>query len=146
MTAAQQPEPGARVGGKYKLVRRLASGGMGEVWVARNQATGADVAIKLCGRRAANEDVRLRFRHEARLGATLSHRSIVRTFDLVEGADGTLLLVMELLRGETLERYLKAHGPLPPASAIAIALPVLSALAHAHDFGVVHRDVTPANV
>jgi serine/threonine protein kinase len=119
---------------------------MGEVWVARNEATGADVAVKLCRGNAASEESALRFRHEARLGAMLSHRSVVRIFDLVEESDGTLLLVMEFLRGETLERYLKAHGPLPTKEAIAIALPVLSALAHAHDFGVVHRDVTPSNI
>jgi serine/threonine-protein kinase len=119
---------------------------MGEVWIARNQSTGADVAVKMRGANVVTEEAALRFRHEARLGAMLSHRSIVRIFDLVEEADGTLLLVMELLRGETLERYLKAHGPLQTKEAIAIALPVLSALAHAHDLGVVHRDVTPANI
>jgi serine/threonine protein kinase len=119
---------------------------MGEVWVARNQATGADVAVKLCRGGVATDEATLRFQHEARIGATLSHRSIVRIFDLVEASDGSLLLVMELLRGETLECYLNAHGPLPTKEAVAIALPILSALAHAHDFGVVHRDVTPANI
>jgi serine/threonine protein kinase len=119
---------------------------MGEVWVARNEATGADVAVKLCRANVVSEESALRFRQEARLGAMLSHRSVVRIFDLVEEPDGTLLLVMELLRGETLERYLKAHAPLSTREAIAIALPVLSALAHAHDLGVVHRDVTPSNI
>ena len=135
-----------RVGGKYRLGKRLAVGGMGEVWVARNQATGADVAVKLCSGEAANEEAALRFRQEARLGAMLSHRSIVRIFDLVEEADGTLLLVMELLRGQTLDRHLKTRGPLPSNEAIAIVLPVLSALAHAHELGIVHRDVSPANI
>jgi serine/threonine protein kinase len=119
---------------------------MGEVWVARNEATGAVVAVKLCLGNAASEESALRFRHEARLGAMLAHRSVVRIFDLVEEPDGTLLLVMELLRGETLERYLKARAPLPTKEAIAIALPVLSALAHAHDLGIAHRDVTPSNI
>jgi eukaryotic-like serine/threonine-protein kinase len=135
-----------RVGGKYRLGKRLAVGGMGEVWVARNQATGADIALKLCGGDAANEEAALRFRQEARLGAMLSHRSIVRIFDLVEETDGTLLLVMELLRGQTLDRHLRTRGPLPSKEAIAIMLPVLSALAHAHDRGIVHRDVSPANI
>jgi eukaryotic-like serine/threonine-protein kinase len=145
MSLAREIEPGAHIG-KYRLARRLAVGGMGEVWVARNRATAADVAVKLCRGDMASEEAALRFRHEARLGAMLSHRSIVRTFDLVEESDGTLLLVMELLRGETLERYLEGHGPLPTKEAIAIALPVLSALAHAHACGVVHRDVTPSNI
>jgi serine/threonine-protein kinase len=146
MASAPRSEPPANAFGKYKLVRRLAVGGMGEVWIAQNQATRADVAVKLCHGRVATDEAVARFRHEARIGAMLSHRSIVRIFDLVEGSDGSLLLVMELLRGETLERYLKAHGPLPTKDAIAIALRVLSALAHAHDCGVVHRDVTPANI
>ena len=146
MSYARGLEPGARVGGKYRLVKRLAAGGMGEVWVAQNRATGADVAVKVCGEGLADEEALARFRHEARLGAMLSHRSIVRVFDLVEEPGGALLLVMERLRGETLERYLKAHGPLSTKEAVAVALPILSALAHAHDVGVVHRDVTPANI
>jgi serine/threonine protein kinase len=119
---------------------------MGEVWAARNRTTGAEVAVKMGRVAAAREDSALRFRHEARLAAMLSHRSIVRVFDLVEEDDGTLVLVMELLRGETLERYLRRRGPSPIAEAIAIVLPILSALAHAHETGIVHRDVTPANV
>jgi serine/threonine protein kinase len=139
-------EPGALVGGKYRLVRRIGAGGMGEVWIAKNRATGADVAVKMGLGAAAREDSALRFRLEARLGAMLAHRSIVRIFDLVEEDEGTLVLVMELLRGETLERYLQRRGALPTTEAIAIAMPVLSALAHAHETGIVHRDVTPANV
>src|SRR5277367_601875 len=120
------PGPGAVVGGKYRLVRRIGSGGMGEVWVAKNRTTGADVAVKMGLGAAAREDSALRFRLEAQLGAMLAHRSIVRIFDLVEEDDGTLVLVMELLRGETLERYLQRRGSLPTAEAIAIAIPVLS--------------------
>ena len=146
MSYAHALEPGVRVGGKYRLVKRLGVGGMGEVWVAQNRATGADVAVKVCGEGLADEEALARFRHEARLGAMLSHRSIVRVFDLVEEPGGALLLVMERLRGDTLERYLKEHGPLSTKEAIAVALPILSALAHAHDVGVVHRDVTPANI
>ena len=95
--------------------------------------TGAEVAVKMGLGAAAREDSALRFRHEARLGAMLAHRSIVRIFDLVEEDDGTLVLVMELLRGETLERYLRAAVRSRRAEAIAIAVPILSALAHAHD-------------
>src|ERR1017187_3645874 len=105
MAVTQSPKPGMRIGRKYRLERRLAGGGMGEVWVARNEATGADVAVKLCRDGAASEDARLRFRQEARLAAMLSHRHIVRIFDLVEDADGALVLVMELLRGQALDGY-----------------------------------------
>ena len=139
-------EPGLTVGGKYLLVRRIGVGGMGEVWLARNRTTGAEVAVKMARGVAISEDSALRFRHEARLGAMLAHRSVVRIFDLVEEADGTLLLVMELLRGETLERCMQRRGPLPTREAVAIAVPLLGALAHAHATGIVHRDVTPANI
>ena len=146
MTRASALHPGAIVGAKYSLLRRLGVGGMGEVWAARNRTTDAEVAVKMGLGAAAREDSAVRFRHEARLGAMLAHRSIVRIFDLVEEDDGTLVLVMELLRGETLERYLVRRGPLPTPEAIAIVVPILSALAHAHATGIVHRDVTPANV
>jgi len=148
MTAspARPFEPGARVGGKYGLVRFLASGGMGDVWLAKNLATGGHVAVKRCRTDVPGDEASERFRHEARLGAMLSHRGIVRVFDLVEEPQGPPLLVMELLRGESLERRLAARGRLTEREAVAIAVAVLAALAHAHDHGILHRDVTPANV
>jgi serine/threonine-protein kinase len=143
-------EPHNRVAGKFRLGRRLAVGGMGEVWVARNEATGADVALKMLRRGDADRERELqieeRFRHEARLSAMLSHRSIVKIFDLIQEPDGTLVLVMELLRGETLQAYLEKTGPRPSREAVAIVSPILSALAHAHERGIVHRDVSPANI
>ena len=138
-------EPGARVGGKYRLGRRIAVGGMGEVWRARNETTGAEVAVKV-SRRSHGDDLDVRFRTEAKLGSMVAHRNIVRIFDLVEDADGSLVLVMELLRGESLAQHLKKRGRLDAKEAIAIAVPILSGLGHAHAEGIVHRDVTPANV
>ena len=117
---------------------------MADVWIARNEATGADVAAKLCSN--DRHDTQERIRHEARIGATLAHRNIVRIYDLVEEPDGTIALLMELLRGETFGQYLKARGPLAPDEALAVLLPILSALDHAHALGVVHRDVTPENI
>jgi serine/threonine-protein kinase len=153
MVAAAQGgrlEPHNRVAGKFRLGRRLAVGGMGEVWVARNESTGADVALKMLRKGDADRERELqieeRFRHEARLSAMLSHRSIVKVFDLIQEPNGTLVLVMELLRGETLQAYLEKEGPRPAREAVAIVTPVLSALAHAHGRGIVHRDVSPANI
>ncbi|MGD0527471.1 MAG: protein kinase [Polyangiaceae bacterium] len=143
--ASRRLAAGARVGGKYLLARRIAVGGMGDVWRARNEATGAEVAVKV-SRRSHADDLGVRFRTEAKLGAMVSHRNIVRIFDLVEDADGSLVLVMELLRGESLAQYLKTRGRLDTKEALAIALPILSGLGHAHAEGIVHRDVTPANV
>jgi eukaryotic-like serine/threonine-protein kinase len=143
-------EPQNRIADKFRLKRRIATGGMGEVWVARNEATQADVALKVLRRgdadRAEELQIEARFRHEARLSAMLSHRSIVKVFDLIEAPGGTLVLVMELLRGETLQRYLEKRGPRSAAEAVAIISPILSALGHAHERGIVHRDVTPSNI
>ncbi|HEX3771032.1 MAG TPA: serine/threonine-protein kinase [Polyangiaceae bacterium] len=154
MPAPPSPEAGAldpgSSAGKYRLVRRLGAGGMGEVWLAENRDTGGAVALKRIraahGSESPDAEAGDRFRREARLAAKLGHRGIVRVFDLVDEPDGTLLLVMELLRGETLERHLARRGPLPPREAIAVVAAVLAALAHAHGAGIVHRDVTPANV
>jgi serine/threonine protein kinase len=147
-TPAPALEPNARVAGKLRLRRRLATGGMGEVWIARNESTGADVAVKVLRRGVGlteETETAERFRNEARLSAMLSHRGIVKVFDLVEEPWGTLL-VMELLRGETLQGTLRRMGPLAARDAVAVLSPILGALAHAHERGVVHRDVTPANI
>lgn len=147
-TPTRQFKPGDRLAGKYSLTRRIAVGGMGEIWVARNEMTAAEVAVKVL--RADIErkaDVEGRFRHEAQVGATLSHRNVVKVFDLAAEPDGTLVLVMELLRGETLRRALKVRtSPMSATEATAIIVPVLSALQHAHDVGIVHRDLKPANI
>ena len=143
-------EPRTCIAGKYLLRRRIAIGGFGEVWVARNEATHADVAIKALRRgdaaKAAGLQIEERFRHEARLSAMLSHRSIVKVYDMIEEPDGTLVLVMELLRGESVRRYIKKHGPRGAKEAVAIISPVLGALGHAHERGIVHRDVNPSNI
>jgi eukaryotic-like serine/threonine-protein kinase len=145
---APRLEPNARIAGKLRLIERLATGGMGEVWRARNESTGADVAVKVLrgGVSADEAQAAKRFRNEARLSATLSHRSIVKVFDLVEDPSWGTLLVMELLRGETLQAHVLRKGPRPAREAVAILTPILGALAHAHERGIVHRDITPANI
>jgi eukaryotic-like serine/threonine-protein kinase len=120
---------------------------MGAVWVATNELVDANVALKVLHRdRNGADDAAKRFRHEARLGSKLRHRSITRVFDLVEETDGSLVLVMELLHGRTLEARLREPRPLSPEEAVAIAVPILSALDHAHEQGVLHRDVKPSNI
>ena len=159
--AAKKLHPGLRLGGKYLLVRRIATGGMGEIWVAKNRMTNAEVALKVLLpedevraakrdeselQRSQRREAEPRFRHEAKLGAMLSHRNIVKIYDFLEEDDGSLALVMELLRGETLLAYMKAKKTLDAVEALAIVLPLLSALEHAHECGVVHRDLKPANI
>jgi eukaryotic-like serine/threonine-protein kinase len=140
---------GARIAGRYTLVRPLGSGGMGAVWAARNDVTDAEVALKFLLRPGErNEEVRERFRREAYATARLSHRAIVRIYDLLDlspEGDG-VALVMELLHGRTLAAHLCHCRKLPVEETTAIALPVLSGLAHAHAAGIVHRDLKPENI
>jgi serine/threonine-protein kinase len=120
---------------------------MGDVWLARNAKTEALVALKLLHPRDDEKlEIEERFRREARLAGVLGHRSIVRIFDFLEEPDGTLVLVMELLRGETLEHCLTRRGPMSAREAMAMMSAVLSALEHGHQHHVVHRDVKPANI
>jgi serine/threonine-protein kinase len=140
------------VAGKYRLVRPLGVGGMGVVWEAKNEATGAEVALKVLRHDVGGGKATFaRFRREARVTAQLAHRGIVRVYDLLEfeaagGRGACLAMVMELLRGRTLEDFMTERGAVPPHEAAAIVLPVLAALGHAHAHGVVHRDIKPANV
>ncbi|MBN9166097.1 MAG: serine/threonine protein kinase [Myxococcales bacterium] len=146
MLARSEIPPDTLLGGKIRLIKRIGRGGMGDVWVARNEATQAEVAVKTLHRFERSPVHDERFRREARLSATISHRNVVRVFDLVDEADGTLGLVMELLRGSTLEDAMRERGALSALQAVAVAVPVLSAMHHVHQKGIVHRDVKPANV
>jgi len=146
MASPSEIPPDALLGGKLRLIHRIGRGGMGDVWVARNESTQAEVAVKTLQRSERTPTHDERFRREARLAATISHRNVVRIFDLVDDADGTLGLVMELLRGGTLEACMRERGPLSTLHAIAVAVPILSALHHVHQKGIVHRDVKPANM
>jgi serine/threonine-protein kinase len=139
--------PGRVIAGKYTLVRSLGVGGMGAVWAACNEATGAEVAVKvLLPRPDDGAEVLARFRREAYATAQLSHRGIVRIYDLVEHEGDSLALVMERLRGKSLATRLAQSGPVAVEDAVALTLDVLSALAHAHGAGIVHRDLKPENI
>ncbi|HEY2514452.1 MAG TPA: serine/threonine-protein kinase [Polyangiaceae bacterium] len=140
---------GERLADKYLLVRPLGLGGMGEVWLAKNEATGAEVALKvLLPERLAAHDALERFRREAHATAQLSHRAIVRAFDLIDldPAKGKLLLVLERLHGHTLADRLEHVGRLTIPETLDVVLPILSGLEHAHRAGVVHRDLKPENI
>jgi tRNA A-37 threonylcarbamoyl transferase component Bud32 len=132
--------------GRYRAVRLVARGGMAEVWEGFDDVLARPVAIKvLHPHLAADEAFVERFRREAIAAARLAHPSIVATFDT--GTDGDVtFIVMELIRGKTLRDAIKEAGTLPPAVAVPIAAEVAEALEHAHQAGLVHRDVKPANI
>jgi tRNA A-37 threonylcarbamoyl transferase component Bud32 len=138
--------PDRILGGRYRLRRELARGGMAAVWEAEDKVLTRRVAIKVLHPHLAGDDgFRTRFRREAVAAARLAHPHIVTTYDTGRDAD-VAYIVMELVDGTTLARLLKAQGPLPMAQAVDVAVQVADALACAHSHGVVHRDVKPANI
>jgi eukaryotic-like serine/threonine-protein kinase len=138
--------PDRILGGRYRLQRELARGGMAAVWEAEDKVLTRRVAIKVLHPHLAGDDAfRTRFRREAVSAAKLAHPHIVTTYDT--GRDGDFAyIVMELVEGTTVARVLKSQGPLPVAQAVEVAVQVADALACAHAHGVVHRDVKPANI
>jgi eukaryotic-like serine/threonine-protein kinase len=137
------------LGGRYKLLSELGSGGMAVVWRARDEVLGRPVAVKLLAARyAEDEQSRARIRDEARAAATLSHPNIAQVYDYGEAthSDPPLpYVVMELINGPTLQQRV-ASGPLPPRTVFRICGEVAAALAAAHADGMVHRDIKMANI
>jgi eukaryotic-like serine/threonine-protein kinase len=140
------PCNGMRIAGKYRLERPLASGGMGTVWVARDEHLDRPVAIKLMAPElAASDTLRARFEREAKAAAGLSSNHVVRVYE--HGVDdGLPFMAMELLDGEDFGSRLKREGRIDVAAAAAIATQVAKALRKAHEAGLVHRDLKPRNV
>jgi len=131
---------------RYVLERRLASGGMGEVWLARDVVLGRDVAVKVLAVGSGGDpDAVERFRREARTMAALEHPNIVTIFD--SGTHhGSAFIVMELLSGPTLAQLVAERGRLPELEAIGLGAQIAAGLAAAHRAGVVHRDIKPSNL
>ncbi|MEW2355900.1 serine/threonine-protein kinase [Spirillospora sp. NPDC029432] len=136
--------------GRYRLLERLGSGGMGTVWAATDETLRREVAVKEIvfpeelsaeQRRVAVE----RAQREARAAALIDHPSVITVHDVVV-EDDRPWLVMELVRGVSLEQLVRRHGPRPPAMAARVGLQVLDALQAVHAKGIVHRDVKPSNV
>ncbi|WP_206314733.1 protein kinase domain-containing protein [Streptomyces coryli] len=142
---------GRRLNGRYELLELLGSGGMGEVWRARDHELGREVAVKVLLPERADADpgeraeLLARFRREARAAAGLDSPYIVAVHD--HGMDGgSPYLVMALVDGRTLQQVLRERGRVPAGEALGWAADVCRALVAAHAAGVVHRDIKPANV
>ena len=136
--------PGARVG-PYEIVAPLGSGGMGEVYRARDTRLGREVALKIVtGATKLDAEWIQRFEQEAKLAGSLSHPNLVVVHD-VGTEDGSPFLVTELLQGESLRERLR-RGRLPLRTALEIATQIAEGLAAAHVRGIVHRDIKPENI
>jgi beta-lactam-binding protein with PASTA domain/predicted Ser/Thr protein kinase len=132
--------------GRYRILRKLGSGGMANVYLAEDQELGRRVAIKILNDRHANDDQFVeRFRREAKNAAGLSHPNIVSIYDRGE-AEGTYYIAMEFLDGRSLKELIVSRGPAPINVAIDYARQILAAVRFAHRNGIVHRDIKPHNV
>lgn len=138
--------PGAMIAARYRLVSRVAQGGMAEVWEAVDEVLTRPVAVKiLLPHLAADKAFVTRFRREAIAAARLSDPHIVSIYDTCSEGE-VEAIVMELVQGTTLRRFIDEHGPVHPRRAIDIAVQIAGALDHAHSNGLIHRDVKPGNI
>jgi serine/threonine-protein kinase len=145
--SAQAFAPGQVLRGTYRLIERMAAGGMGEVYAAEHERLPARVAVKVLHRelRGMREAV-ARFGREALIMAGLHHPHIAQVFDFDVTEEGTPYLVMELLEGTSLQQFVDRRQPMAPAKVATIVRQIASALGAAHARGVVHRDLKPENV
>ena len=135
---------------RYRLIRPIGTGGMGRVWLARDEILHREVAIKevippqgLTD--AEREELHQRTLREARAAARLNHPNVVQIYDVIN-AEHRPWIVMEYLKARSLFQLVRTGGPLSPERTAEIGLAVLAALTAAHAAGVLHRDVKPSNV
>lgn len=138
--------PGQRLASRFTIVRSLGHGGMGAVYLARDEQLGEQVALKLMGGMLAlDPSAADRLRREASAARRISHVNVVRLHDIGD-ADGLVFLSMEYVPGHSLRELLARHGVLPTAQLRSFAQQICDGLQAAHDVGVIHRDLKPANL
>jgi eukaryotic-like serine/threonine-protein kinase len=137
---------GKRLNDRYKIISLIGGGGMANVYLARDMILERDVAVKVLRFDFANDEQFIkRFRREAQAATSLNHENIVSIYDVGEDED-VYYIVMEYVRGCTLKQYIHQHAPLPVPKALHIMEQLTSAIAHAHENGVIHRDIKPQNI
>lgn len=138
------------IAGRYELAEVIGTGGMSEVYAAKDTMLGRDVAVKMLRQDLARDtNFRERFRREAQNSGRLNHPAIVAVYDTGEeviGGLSTPFIVMERVHGRTLRDIVREQGPLTPASATRTLIPAAQALQASHDAGIIHRDIKPGNV
>ncbi|MEI8259787.1 MAG: serine/threonine-protein kinase, partial [Deltaproteobacteria bacterium] len=143
---ANDPLIGATLAGRYRILARLARGGMASVYLARHVLIERLSAIKVLRRDLCDDSTqRDRFLREARAVNRINHENIIEIIDYGESEDGRVFLVMEYLPGESLLQRL-SRGPIAPVRALNIAAQIASGLGRAHQMGVIHRDLKPDNL
>src|SRR5690242_3703489 len=139
-------EPGTIIDARYRVISRVGSGGMADVYLAQDQLLGREVAVKVLHQHfAEDQEFVERFKREASSAAALSHPNIVGIFDRGEW-NGTYYIAMEYVAGRSLKTIVREEGALDPVSAIDIVVQILRAARFAHRRGAVHRDLKPHNV
>lgn len=147
MGALDRFEKGDVIGDRFEVTRKIAAGGMGSVLAAIDRRSGREVALKLMHRSLRGDDTMAeRFRREASVLQAIDHPTIVAIEDAGALPDGTLFLALELLKGETLADRLGRLGPMRAEELLPVVRGLCGGLAAAHDAGVIHRDVKPANI
>lgn len=137
---------GKRLDGRYEILELIGIGGMADVYLANDITTGRKVAVKILKEEyLTNEDFKRRFRNESKAIALLSHPNIVKIYDVSFG-DRVQFIVMEYVPGITLKEYIQQQGKVGWKETVHFTVQILRALQHAHDNGIVHRDVKPQNV
>jgi eukaryotic-like serine/threonine-protein kinase len=137
---------GKRISGRYKILKMIGGGGMANVYLAHDMILDRDVAVKMLRLDFANDEEFIRrFHREAQSAASLDHPNIVSIYDVGEEND-IYYIVMEYVDGQTLKQYIHQHSPIPTETALEIMQQLTSAISHAHQNHIVHRDIKPHNI
>lgn len=137
---------GKRINDRYKIIKLIGGGGMSNVYLAHDIILNREVAIKILRYDSSNEEeYHRRFQREALSATSLTHSNIVSIYDV--GEDGEMhYIVMEYVKGKTLKQYIQEFAPLTPARSVQIMKQLTSAIAHAHENQIIHRDIKPQNI
>ena len=137
---------GKRINGRYKIIGLIGGGGMSNVYLAHDMILGRDVAVKVLRYDAENEEeFHRRFQREALSATSLAHPNIVSIYDVGEDEE-MHFIVMEYIKGKTLKKYINEFAPLTPARSVQIMKQLTSAISHAHENQIIHRDIKPQNI